>query len=664
MQFFRPDAFLVLWALPLIAGLFIVAARLRSARLKKFGDLETIEPKLIAGYRKSQFHMRAIYLLLVFLFATLALARPQWGDEKRKIERKGVDVIFMIDTSLSMLAEDIKPNRFEKAKLEIKSLVRQLSGDRVGMVAFAGTSFLQSPLTLDYAAFFLFLDAIKVGYIPDPGTSLAAALRRATGSFPEKQLKHKAIVVFTDGEDHEGGMDTILPELKEAGVRIYTIGTGTADGDPIPLSDDKGDRKGYKKDRRGEVVITRLNDAVLKTLSEETGGLYFPSSPSEKEIGVILKHMESLGQKHFKEKLVTDREDHYQLFLVLSLLFLILEMLVQRRVAPKAAETAAVLLAFVLFSGFIETPHSLNEKGNALFEEKKYDSALEAYRKAQIKEPDDPAIRYNLGTTLYQKHQFREALQHLEQSVKSVTDPELKARALYNYGNTLVRLGDFEKAIEIYQKALEINPDDTDAKYNLEFLQRSKNKFEKQDQDRKQDSQKQDQKQDKPQPKDEQQKSDQQQSEDQQQNQPQQQEQDNKDQDEKNQDQQDPEDQKGESEKEDQKEEHQDDQQKKQEPEKQDEEGEEQPASPEDQEGDEEEQEDKQEKPDQGDEREEEMPQPGQEPPQRSKQPLQGQMSMDNALRLLDALKDAEKDLQDLRRPPTKSAPISVEKDW
>ncbi len=652
MQFFSPQAFLWFWTLPAVALLFWFSRRLWTKRLEMLGNPATLRQKLMPRYRDSEWQVRMVHLLLVLFLVVLALARPQWGEEKKQVERKGIDVIFMLDTSLSMLAEDIKPSRFEKSKLEIKTFLTHLKGDRVGMVAFAGSGFLQTPLTLDYSAFLLFLDGIKSGYIPDPGTSLNRALAITLQSFPEKSLKHKAIILFTDGEDHEGGLDEALAEVKKLNVRIYALGVGKEEGEPIPLKDEQGRKGGFKKDRAGQIVITKLNQPLLERMAKETGGLYFPATPSEQEVDVILKHMESLGQKKFKEKSVVEREDHYQLFLFFAFLFLAAEMLI-RRTQQVAAKPLAVLLCFLLFTGFFKGAGAINEDGNKLFKEKKYQSALESYRKAKVKSPEESAIRYNLATALYQTDQYQEAAKELEAAMASAKEAELKANAHYNYGNTQYRLGNFEKAIEAYQKTLEINPKDKDAKYNLEFLEKQKNLFDKKNEDRKKNEQKekqQDQQQNQQeQQQDQQQKQDQEQQQQQQQNQDQQQ--DQQQQQQQNQDQQQEQDQQqNQNQQQQQRQEQEQQSQNQQEQKPQSSQGEEKSEPKE---------------PDQG---EEKQPQPEEKEgagQRREKQPLQGQMSMDNALRLLEALKEGEKELQDLRRPqaPQEGEP-QVEKDW
>lgn len=671
MQFYAPEFFLFLWAIPVIYLLYWTANQLWLRKIKAFGNPTLVLNKLIPFYRASAKWFQMICIMIAIFFATLALARPQWGEEKKKIQRKGIDIVFLLDTSLSMMAEDIKPNRLLKSKLDIKNLAHQLKGDRVGMIVFAGSSFLQSPLTLDYGAFMLFLDAVRVGHVPDPGTSLSEALRLVIKAFPDEGSKHKAILLFTDGEDHEGGIDEVLKEVQKTGIRVYAVGMGTEKGDPIPLKDENRRNTGFKKDRKGQIVLTKLNAPLLERIAGETGGLYLQATPGEQEIRVILKHMESLDKRQFKEQLITEKEDHYQLFLFLALFFLCLEMTI-RKTQKNPTQALAVILAFFIFTGFIKTTRGLNDEGNKLFAEKRYQSAINAYHKAQVKNPEDPVIRYNLATTLYQTKNYQEAAKEYEKAIQLAKDKELLGQAHYNYGNTQYRLGNFEKAIESYKKALEINPADKDAKYNLEFLQNKKSMMDKKNQEQKQ--QKQNKPDQQPQSNQNQQQQQQEQSQDQnqqnknqgeqQQNQEQPQNQDEQNKDQQNQEEKDQEEQKPQS-----------DQKKDQEPKPQDQESQEAPPPQNQPEPPESEPKNEEQEPDQKPSPEDQEPQPA-EPDEGSQdqqnqasqgqpsQPLQGQMNLENALQILDALKESEKDLQDLRRPPVPAQPRTVEKDW
>lgn len=717
MHFFESGRLIFLWLLPFLFFIFYAGNRVRQTRLAQLGDREFIQKKLIHGISEDARKLGWIFLLLAFFFSILALARPQWGEEKRKVERKGVDIVFLLDTSLSMLAEDVKPNRLGKAKLEIKNMIRKLRGDRVGMVAFAGSSFLQCPLTLDYGAFLLFVDALKPGYIPDPGTSFSNALRLAARAFPADSGKYRSMIVFSDGEDHEGGVDQALEEVKKAGIRVYTLGVGTLEGDPIPLRSGLGQApgqrpSGYKKDKQGQVVITRLNSELLSRIAKETGGLYLPATPAEREIDVTLKHLETLGQRKLKERLITEREDHFQIFLFFAFLFLIAETALRysKKRFGMAKAVLPVLILF-LFTGFIDTPRSLVEKGNKAVGDKKYQTAVENYRKAQISDPHNPVIRYDLGTALYHQYEYRGAEKELQQALSQARDPQEKARILYNYANTLYRLGDFEKAIENYKKVLEIDPRDEDSKYNLEFLQKKKAQFEKQNQER--------QKQQKQNPQQNQQQQNQQQQGGQQgeknkeQSQPQpgdgqddkqnsQDRQQNKDQQQKNEgnnesQNQQQQDQQSEQEKQKQEGSQKQDDDEGQEQEKEDLEKSEQGTQTKEEEQKDEQSDQPQEpepeaqqgqpEPQEGDGQEQGQPEPAQpmEDPRQGRggskdqpegqkadqqvsqggpQPLQGQMGKENALRILDALREGDKQLQDVRHPTRPGNNREILKDW
>ncbi len=706
MQFYSPENFIYLLLIPGVLIIFSWAAVVWRQKIKSIGSQELLEAKLMPSHDKSLQTKRLLCLILAVLFATLALTRPQWGEEKKKIERKGIDVIFLLDTSLSMLAEDIKPSRLEKSKLEIRNFLHQLKGDRVGMVAFAGSSFLQSPLTLDYSAFQLFVDAVSPGYIPDPGTSLASALRLALKAFPAENTKHKAVVVFSDGEDHEGGIEEVLKEAVKANVRIYALGTGSEKGDPIPLKNEAGQRSGFKKDRAGQIVITKLNPAAMQQIAQETHALYAPATPGEQEVSVLIRHMDSIDKRQIQEKTVAEREDHYQFFLLLAFIFLFLEMTLRqtRKLGRKSAVVLNSFLALSLFflhSGFLDTSRSLNNKGSSQYQDKKYQSAAENYRQAEVKNPKDPVIRYNLGTTLYQTKDFVQATRELEESIANTKDPGILAPALYNYGNAQYRLGNFEKAIDSYKKALELNPKDQDAKYNLEFLENKKNALDKKDQEKK----KQDPKKDPQQNKNQNQQQNQQQQQNQDQNQKQQ------DQNQQKQNQQNQSQSEGSQDQQQQSGNDQQDKsqgsQEKQDSEKKPDQGEDQSKNEEqktedkqqgqkqsEEQGDQDqgkqgsESEDKKDqKPDNqnSDEQKQDQPQnedqksEDQKPqdsgseetkgaenqtPSPGSQPLQGQMSINEALKILEAMKDSEKDLQDLRKPPVKNRPKYVEKDW
>jgi len=270
---------LLVWlplALPLAWALFALLRRRRAA-LAQLVDpalLGVLAPAWNPARAKSRLVLRVLALALL----VLALARPQWGFRWEEVRRKGLDLVVVLDTSRSMMASDIKPTRLQQAKWGIRDLLRNLRGDRVGLVPFAGSSILQCPLTIDYAAFAMTLDDLYSGIIPRGGTAIEQALRTAVAAFPADRTADRVILLITDGEDHEGDPLALLPELKEKHVRVYTIGIGTLEGEMVPAGDGQG---GYFKDRQGQIVKTALKEDVLQKLALGTGGTYVRSAPGD-----------------------------------------------------------------------------------------------------------------------------------------------------------------------------------------------------------------------------------------------------------------------------------------------------------------------------------------------------------------------------------------------
>ena len=263
-------------AIPLVWALFALLRRRRAA-LAQLVDpalLGVLAPAWNPARAKSRLVLRVLALALL----VLALARPQWGFRWEEVRRKGLDLVVALDTSRSMMASDIKPTRLQQAKWGIRDLLRNLRGDRVGLVPFAGSSILQCPLTIDYAAFAMTLDDVYSGIIPKGGTAIEQALRTAVAAFPADRTADRVILLITDGEDHEGAPLALLPELKEKGIRVYTIGIGTLEGEMVPAGDGQS---GYFKDRQGQIVKTALKEDVLQKLALGTGGTYVRSAPGD-----------------------------------------------------------------------------------------------------------------------------------------------------------------------------------------------------------------------------------------------------------------------------------------------------------------------------------------------------------------------------------------------
>ena len=316
--------------IPIMVVFFIFAGINKRKKIEKFGDTALIE-RLSCSKSITKEKARKIIVVIACIFLILALAMPQIGARLTMTKRYGVDIMIAIDTSSSMLAQDIKPNRIEKAKLEISSLIDKLKGDRVGILTFAGDSFMQCPLTLDYNAAKMFLSIIEPGMMPKPGTAIGDAIKTAIKGFTKKERKHKVLVLLTDGEDHDTNPAGAASEAKKEGIIIYAIGIGTKKGEPIPLTDETGKVSGYKKDAKDGVVMTKLDEDMLQKIAFITDGKYYNVTPSEFELDKIYNEISRMEKKELSSRLYTQYEDRFQYFLSIAFILLCIEFIIGDR---------------------------------------------------------------------------------------------------------------------------------------------------------------------------------------------------------------------------------------------------------------------------------------------------------------------------------------------
>jgi Ca-activated chloride channel family protein len=298
VNFAHPTAFWLMALVPLVIVLFIWSFRARRRALEQF-VAAPLAARLTASVRPVARRWKAILLVGTLVFALLALTRPQWGFEWREVKRKGVDIFVLLDVSKSMLAEDVRPNRLAQAKFAVEDLLQKLEGDRIGLIAFAGTAFVQCPLTVDYAAFRMTLRDADPGIIPRGGTAIAAAVRTALKGFAAGEGSDRAIVIMTDGEQTEGDIEAVAREAAQAGVRIYAIGIGTTEGELIPVRE-RGASLAFVKDDAGNVVKSRLDEESLKKLALETKGIYVHSAAGD--FGMDTIYEKGIGQLQHKEQ--------------------------------------------------------------------------------------------------------------------------------------------------------------------------------------------------------------------------------------------------------------------------------------------------------------------------------------------------------------------------
>ncbi len=330
IRFAHEEYLYLLALLPAFVLLYLLLSRARRKALAQFGSLRIIE-RLTEGAGKSKRLVKFGIFLVAYAVLVVGLANPQIGTRLEEVKQEGIDIFIALDVSLSMKAEDIKPNRLEKAKFEIRNLIARLGGDRLGMIVFAGEAYTQFPLTTDYSAANLFLDVVDVDAVPTPGTNIGAAIQRALESFDFKEPSTKVLVIITDGENTEGEAFDAAEEAAKKGVLLYTVGMGSPTGSPIPIYNGAGQQVDFKRDRSGSVVVTKLDEASLERIASMGNGKYFRGTNAQDELNEIYKSINSLQKRELGVRQFTDYEDRFQLLIAAGIILLILELLISEK---------------------------------------------------------------------------------------------------------------------------------------------------------------------------------------------------------------------------------------------------------------------------------------------------------------------------------------------
>jgi Ca-activated chloride channel homolog len=320
--------FYLLLLIPVLAAILVVFLIWRKKKLAAFGD-RLVFQQLMPDFSTGKLVFKFILVMIAFAFIIVALAEPQTGSKLEKVHRRGIDLIFALDVSNSMLAMDIKPSRLERAKQDISRLIDRLEGDRIGMIIFAGKAYIQLPITSDYTAAKLMLSTVNVNSVPVQGTAIADAMEKSIGALGQSN-RSKAIVIITDGEDHQGGALEQVEAAAKSGIVTYTIGMGLPEGAPIPVY--SGDiQTGFKKDRDGTTVITKLDETFLQQMASVGKGMYVRANNSSTGLDKIFDDINKIQKAEIETKQFSDYEDRFQYFIAFSLIFLIFELFVYDR---------------------------------------------------------------------------------------------------------------------------------------------------------------------------------------------------------------------------------------------------------------------------------------------------------------------------------------------
>ncbi|HMQ50924.1 MAG TPA: VWA domain-containing protein [Anaerolineae bacterium] len=323
----------------LLGGLLFILTKRQNAAVKRLGAPNLVA-KLSASVNWKGRRWQTWLFFIALVLVVISLARPRWGSQVEYIERRGVEVMVALDVSASMLAEDFKPNRLARAKLEISELMDRLEGNELGLVLFSGAAFIQFPLTSDFSTARTFLDAAYPTIISRPGTDIAAALRVAIQGFNEDRATQKVIILLTDGENHRTDVFAAAQEAADVGIIVYTIGFGSPDGEPIPVYDSLGELIEYKTDRNGETVLSRLDETTLQEIALMTNGAYFRAAPDGREVNLLINEIDRLQTSELESRFETRGVERFQWFLGLAIVALIVKELIPDRLRSVSTETA------------------------------------------------------------------------------------------------------------------------------------------------------------------------------------------------------------------------------------------------------------------------------------------------------------------------------------
>jgi tetratricopeptide (TPR) repeat protein len=497
MLSFQHTGYLIaLAAIPLMGALFFFVLNRKKRTIKKIGDPNLVA-ELIKNHSPQKFALKFVLILAAFMLGVLALANLRSPKGVEQVKRNGIDVMIALDVSKSMLAQDIKPNRLERAKQALGKLIDKLSNDRVGIVVFAGRAYLQMPLTADHGAAKMFLASTSTDIVPTQGTVISEALKMCNTAFNTKEKKYKAVILISDGEDHDEGALKIAKQMADEGIVINTAGIGSPQGSTI-IDELTGQEK---KDINGNTVITRLNEDELKTIAEKGNGIYQLFTNTDELVARLDAQLAGMDQRTVTENSLVNYRYFFPYFLMLALFLMVIELFISElksvgnrqlaagKTALKKSVVITVAICLLSLHSNAQNDNTLIKKGNEAYEKKEYDNAVKNYQEAAAKNPASSTAQYNLGNALYKNNKTDEAVQAYDGALSNATSKADKAKAFYNKGVVLQNNKKLPECIEAYKHALKLNPQDEDARLNLQkALQQQKEQQKKEDKSKKEEN--------------------------------------------------------------------------------------------------------------------------------------------------------------------------------
>ena len=492
MTFGAPEWFWAFAILPVLVALYLRAERRRRIILREFISPRLL-PELAGNVDRTRRAIRFICVLLSIACAITALAKPRWGYAYEDVKRRGLDLLFAVDTSRSMLSNDVSPNRLARVKLATQDLINDLTGDRIGLIAFAGRAFLQAPLTIDYDAAVESINDLDTKTIPEGGTNISEAIALAVQTFGKTATGNRALIIFTDGEELSGNAVKEAKTAADAGIRIFTVGVGTAQGSLIPIESENG--SAFVKDAKGQVVKSRLDENRLREIAQATGGSYFHLENGPQTMRQLYEQgLAKLQAGEIDARLSRRPIERYEWPLAAAILFLAASVFIndrKRRAQPAVVRPLATVALVLLASNVFGAAPGIDE-----YRQQKYDEALHQFQTVLSKHPQNPAadkLAFDSGAAAYKLHDYENALQAFSQSLLS-RDVQLQSKGHYNLGNTLYQRGETQKAeqkklsdwtdaLKHYEETLKISPQDKEAKDNYEFVKKKIDELKKKQQE-------------------------------------------------------------------------------------------------------------------------------------------------------------------------------------
>lgn len=497
-RFEDPIYLYALALIPLLAILRFLLVRQQKKRLFKFGDRELVR-QLMPDVSRFRPLVKFSLLLTALALLIVMIARPQFGTKINHEKRTGIETIIALDVSNSMLAEDVAPSRLDRSKMMVENLVDNFTNDKIGLIVFAGDAFIQLPITSDYVSAKMFLSSISPSMIAIQGTDIAKAISMASHSFTQQEGVGKAIIVITDGEDHEGGALEAAKEAKDKGMRVYILGVGSTKGAPIPTGN--GD---YMKDNTGQTVMTGLNEQMCREIAQAGGGAYIHVENNSNAQDQLDHELNKLAKKEIESTVYSDYDEQFQAVGIIVLLLLIVEICILDIKNPllknvslfKRNKKVIAIMLTLLMSTTVQaqTDRMSVRHGNKQFRVGNYAEAEVSYRKAVEKNPRNAQAIYNLGNALLGQRKDSAAVSQFEQAAKLETNPIRKSQAYHNIGVICQGQKQFAQAIEAYKESLRNNPADDETRYNLELCKRQQQQQQNQNQQNQQNKDNKDQK--------------------------------------------------------------------------------------------------------------------------------------------------------------------------